>query len=151
MKGQMKGETQDEKQEPQEEKSQGETTSQNELEIEIDEASGRRYSYNKQTGISSWIDDEPVPSHKKTKNNQNNISEQMREQTQIGRKMFKPQKSFADLLRDSDWIERKDETGRIYYEDTTTNATQWGKPDGLVEKMEKSELEMMAMLVLDYL
>ena len=64
MKGEMKGETQEEKQEPKEEKSQGETTSQNELEIEIDEASGRRYSYNKQTGISSWIDAEPVPSHK---------------------------------------------------------------------------------------
>ena len=61
MKEEMKGETQEEKQEPQEEKSQGETTSQNELEIEIYEESGRRYSYNKQTGISSWIDDEPVP------------------------------------------------------------------------------------------
>jgi len=58
--GERKGETQEEKQEPHEGKSQKDT-SQNELEFDIDEASGRRYSYNKQTGVSSWIDDEPVP------------------------------------------------------------------------------------------
>jgi hypothetical protein len=43
-------------QKPQEEGKLQEETSQNELEIEIDEASGRRYSYNKQTGISLWLD-----------------------------------------------------------------------------------------------
>ena len=51
VKGQRK-----EQEEPQEEGKSQEETSQNELEIEIDEASGRRYSYNKQTGISLWLD-----------------------------------------------------------------------------------------------
>jgi hypothetical protein len=56
--GQMK---EKEKEEPAQAQEQGESQgeiSQNELEIEIDEASGRRYAYDKQTGISSWVDDE---------------------------------------------------------------------------------------------
>ena len=51
----VEGQLKEQRKEQEEGKSQ-EETSQNELEIEIDEASGRRYSYNKQTGISLWLD-----------------------------------------------------------------------------------------------
>jgi predicted amidohydrolase len=136
----------------------------NEWITKTDPATGVEYYVNTITGLSVWelpetqvtfkaiaaakksakkirrlsfhLKNKNLKQNKKINENDNKTIEPNRESKTV-KKALQYQKSFAELLKESNWVSQEDDLGRVYYYNELDGRSQWEKPEGIIRKLEK--------------